>query len=116
MKKSKAMALVKALISGRYKQGTGQLRNEGNLRCCLGVACSISKISNWADFTYLGENAGLPPKVQDFFGFHTSLGERRDNNWINFLQGQYPTLAAANDAGVSFKDIANYIRINYKDL
>lgn len=40
MKKSVKTAWIKALRSGKYKQGPGQLR-EGNNFCCLGVLCDL---------------------------------------------------------------------------
>lgn len=33
--------LAKALLSGKYVQGTGQLRTMDNTYCCLGVACDV---------------------------------------------------------------------------
>ena len=35
---------VKALVSGRYKQGGGQLYNDSTKKyCCLGVECVVNK-------------------------------------------------------------------------
>ena len=38
---------VAALRSGKYKQGTGQLRTEDDCYCCLGVLCDISGVGQW---------------------------------------------------------------------
>lgn len=34
---------VEALRSGKYKQGTGALRNDKNEYCCLGVLCDVAR-------------------------------------------------------------------------
>lgn len=44
-------AWVKALRSGEYKQGQGQLRKYNSF-CCLGVACEISGSSYEGDRAY----------------------------------------------------------------
>lgn len=38
---------VKALRSGKYKQGRGMLRNNDNEFCCLGVLCDLFDQSRW---------------------------------------------------------------------
>lgn len=37
---------IKALRSGRYKQGVKRLRGDDKF-CCLGVACDISGLGSW---------------------------------------------------------------------
>lgn len=41
MKKKIKEAWIKRLRSGRYKQGTGVLRDGSNKYCCIGVLCTI---------------------------------------------------------------------------
>jgi hypothetical protein len=47
-KKSLRAAWLKALRSGKYKQGTGKLRNKLDQYCCFGVVCDISGLGRWA--------------------------------------------------------------------
>ena len=98
---------VKALTSGKYKQGAGQLCNYdcGNPRyCCLGVLSDIQgRLMNGSDGQfYLSEdnpnfyilrNKGIfPAQIQ------TAMGISRQND-----------IAELNDSGVSFEDIAKVI-------
>ena len=41
---------LKALRSGRYKQGRGALRDENNCYCCLGVLGDIFDPSKWSTY------------------------------------------------------------------
>lgn len=41
MNKDIKRAWVKALRSGKYKQGRKQLRNGNDEMCCLGVLCNL---------------------------------------------------------------------------
>lgn len=43
----------RALRSGKYKQGKGQLRDGDNF-CCLGVLCDVSGVGKWEDGAYEG--------------------------------------------------------------
>jgi hypothetical protein len=43
---------VKALLSGKYKQGRGALKLDGRF-CCLGVLCDISKAGKWNNGIYV---------------------------------------------------------------
>lgn len=52
---------LEALRGGRYTQGRGQLRNENQCFCCLGVLCDISGLGRWdPDNSYVmpGDPAG----------------------------------------------------------
>ena len=100
---------VKALRSGKYKQGTGVLFN-GEKHCCLGVLCvvlgmkprqtEISKTTGFDEWSFgRGSVAFLPPtavrksKITDDSGALPSGG----------------SLLALNDAGTSFERIAEII-------
>lgn len=53
MNKTNMLKWIEALESGKYGQGTGLLRSQGDRFCCLGVACDIAGPSVggewWAD-------------------------------------------------------------------
>ena len=94
---------VKALRSGKYKQGTGVLR-EGDRFCCLGVLCDLNRIDGGAEwettfwmnhyYFYGGDDIRLPNKIKKFVGLSASK-ER--------------SLAGLNDGGKSFREIADVI-------
>ena len=137
MIKSKALKLSKALKSGTYRQNRGGLKH-GDKYCCLGVACEISRLGKFRKMGGLymeqyrifkdGEDIFLPEKVKDYFGFYDIRGSRRDGSLIRFYdisyvkndtkeKGKgYMSLTEANDDGVSFKEIADYIENNYEFL
>jgi hypothetical protein len=106
---------IAALRSGEYRQTT-----DGNLRdsygwCCLGVACDvavrhgITSEPKMADGECLFEGdatASLPPSVLEAFGIHSDLGDFRDTT---LELGGEVSLSSANDQGVSFAEIADFI-------
>lgn len=121
MKKYKAMKLVKALRSGEYKQGKDALVNSDDKFCCLGVACNISKLPlPWylGDYGWNidGSYTELPDSIQKEYGFYDNIGGRRDESSLDIGGEYYGSLANANDQGVTFDQIADYIEANYKDL
>lgn len=102
---------VAALESGDYEQGQLRLRR-GNNFCCLGVACDLYNDKQWHDTgenqlygeTLLDAKTWSPPDdVVEFFGLDDDI---------------IPTLAERNDNGVTFKQIAAFIksRIQYKNM
>ena len=97
---------VKALRSGEFKQGTGNLFYD-KAYCCLGVVCKLSGISD-DSLHYKGMPASLDIKLRNklpnFFRQNPEdeHGNRIDNNIINKLAG-------FNDEGKSFNWIAGYI-------
>ncbi len=111
MIKERAMELVAALRSGKYKQGFDQLRLRDAF-CCLGVACDISGIGQWVreeQYDCAGDCriGALPTSVQDYFGFRTCEGE---------IYGG-PSLAHLNDEErKSFAEIADVIEANWEKL
>ena len=75
-KPARIRAWIKALRSGKYKQGVGELHNDGRF-CCLGVLCDLYRKSTkdgyWTEdgFVYGYESVaayGLPPIVQAWAG------------------------------------------------
>lgn len=96
---------VNALRSGKFKQGTGALKNEfSNSYCCLGVACVLAGIpkkelvgKGMPDNLTLKLQKKLPPFLREEIGHPTAL----------------ETLATMNDNGTSFEKIANRIERCY---
>jgi hypothetical protein len=112
--KERLLMLIEALESGKYQQTTGALRKAGNY-CCLGVACDLMDPGKWqndGDWVYCGNHASLPVKVMLYYGFnfnnpylHTLLPSKTPGS--NMLLA---SLAAANDGGYTFKEIAQVLR------
>jgi hypothetical protein len=122
MHKDKAIKLIKALRSGRYKQGRSRLVNSKNEFCCLGVACDISNTSlEWEKDSYGtreigGRTHNLPEAIMQEYGFYFNTGRRRDSRQLIINGASYASISGANDRGVSFKDLADYIEQNWEYL
>lgn len=110
---------VEALLSGKYEQGTECLRSADNKFCCLGVALDVMDPAGWsATLEPLGtgytdddepEESPLVHVYRDHFGdsHKVSLSEHL---WGLLTEGSVSRLhtseiAAANDAGRTFKQI-----------
>ena len=104
---------LKALRSGEYAQCKKVLVNNIDEFCCLGVLCDISDKGEWID-----------PKSKDnhYIGkWHYEL-DKYDEDWAELPAGistwseinpdEEVTLTRMNDAGYSFKEIADYIEKN----
>lgn len=103
---------VKALESGKYKQGKGSLHRINEEKehefCCLGVACDLYKklggrlptIKKRDLVQYGGCDIYLPPTVKDALGLSATNGSFASPS----------SLADMNDNGKSFKEIAAVIR------
>ena len=137
MNKTIAMKWVKALRSGKYKQGEAylcQITNKGKKHCCLGVLTEMYQAEQKAkkkkalptkvskayvdDSTAVvkygnGECAAeeLPVAVKRWAGMEGRLGE-----FDVMSKGYYGSLSHMNDDGHSFKKIANFIEKNYENL
>ena len=106
--------LVKALRSGDYDQTTGKLRDE-DAYCCLGVACDLSGLGEWAGNDYvvtalMRSWCNLPAEVADYYGFVTRDGDfemEREREMEREME--YPSLVTLNDAGENFESIAQLI-------
>jgi hypothetical protein len=105
---------IKALKSGKYKQGNGYLR-EGDKYCCLGVACElyiedgnqlfVEKPNPDNDvYLYDGAHSSLPEVVLKWLGLRDPLGT------FNTAISNEIRLSGLNDSGVSFKEIATIIK------
>lgn len=95
---------VEALRSGKYPQGQRKLRTADGF-CCLGVACEISGLGAWDatnDFKTVGGEYGsrvLPTLVRQWIGLSDAEGDA----------GNGVCLAALNDEGASFAELADVI-------
>lgn len=129
MKQNIMKRWIKALRSGKYKQGTGTLKqydSKGNAQhCCLGVLCELynqemrknkkktipEKIyDNDSNFSFGytrfdGSCDGLPKSVRDWSGVKNTIGQFETEN-----------LADLNDTGRKFKTIADIIEKNWEVL
>jgi len=103
---------IKALRSGRYKQGMGTMRSKiGNYKfeyCCLGVLCNIVNRRKWTqrggvtfhqyEFQEESETAVIPCNLRK----HIGLENKEERSLIDM-----------NDrSNKSFKEIADYIEEN----
>lgn len=144
MKQNVMKKWVKALRSGKFKQGQGTLKQfnkQGQTQhCCLGVLCELynqemkknkkktlpEKVyDNDSDFSYGycrfgGKKEDLPKEVKNWAGIRDSLGKFKTPTDIAdechwFDDGEI-CLADLNDIGKKFKTIANIIEKNYDIL
>ncbi len=101
---------VKALLSGKYKQADGQLR-DGDKFCCLGVACDLYAKEHsgyiWEGEQFEGEDTQLPPIVQSWLGLNTPAGgmDKNSVSLISYNDGQ----EEENIKKHTFKQIAKII-------
>lgn len=121
MKKSVMKKWVKALRSGKYKQGSFQLAEEtleGDMAyCCLGVLCELS------GFSYDVNDPFPPEEVAKWAGLknYDEDGEASEMFLVPY-RGKKVSLVNLNDGGrgvvdaKSFKQIALYIERNWETL
>ena len=131
MKKEVAKKWVKALRSGKYKQGKGYLKqfNSKNepKHCCLGVLCELydqqmkknhkktlhsEHLLSTEDVEFIRFNkhdGGLPKVVREWANMINPLGEFIKNDRVQYL-------ADLNDDGKKFSTIANIIEKNVENL
>ena len=102
---------IDSLCSGEYKQGTGALHdNMEDTYCCLGVLCQLA-VNAGADVSvqevgavteYNETGAYPPPPVVAWAGLSQP-------DPVVYIGAQQKTLAALNDEGQTFEEIANII-------
>lgn len=96
---------IKALRSGKYKQGKFQLRkpNGQALFCCLGVLCDLhartKQGNDWDESRYDGNSIELPKSVVEWAGLDS------DNPKL----GRTKYATSLNDEGYDFSFIATRI-------
>jgi len=94
--RDRLLVWVEALESGRYRQGTGQLRvantfGETLRMCCLGVACEVSGLGRWEPDT---DNYVVDGAPRDELN-----GDLADHGG-RYVAGTYLPLAVAEHYGV----------------
>ncbi len=109
---------IKALRSGKYKQGKQTLKRNDEF-CCLGVACEIfkdeldlhieeAKTDRGDVIIYYNNKAGsLPNEVRKHIGLRYSAGAT-DNLSLRHL-------SSMNDSGKTFDEIADHLEANWTD-
>ena len=113
---------LKALESGRYKQGNGRLRREDNTHCCLGVAyrtlrCEFTLDPNQRLYKVYGDvSVMMKPGL---IGLRNSWGAIKPyltpEEKKVYFRAEIPSrngLTSLNDADATFKQIARFIREN----
>ena len=138
MKKTVMKKWVKALRSGKFKQGRGTLKQynrQGDAQhCCLGVLCELynqdmvkkkkkklsekvissdsyhhsSFLHGFVEFNRSRDY--LPKKVTEWAGIENNLG------CFVYKNHKDGCLADLNDDGTRFKSIANIIEKNWENL
>ena len=119
MKKIIAKKWIKALRSGKYKQGQGALKQStesgDTYHCCLGVLCELhnedmkknkkktlcEKRDLMGLHTFNKAAEVLPPVVQQWAKLGSNNG--------TLIENTFYTLAELNDTGHSFEKIATII-------
>jgi hypothetical protein len=135
MKKEIAKKWVKALRSGKYKQGECYLKqyNEkgGFNHCCLGVLCELyndsmrknhkktlsTKVRNKATtdcIIFNNKEGDLPSVVMKWADINSSIGHFETENRYGLLT--IHCLADLNDSGKKFSTIANLIEKNVENI
>lgn len=111
---------AEALRSGLYSQGKSALRSSEDKFCCLGVLCEIAveygviappiRSNNSFDYSYAeGYQSWLPPEVTKWAGLESDEGAFGRDILVKVDDRSYPSLAQANDYGVTFDKIADII-------
>lgn len=120
--------LVRALRDPAFTQCRGlmfrwneELKQYDN--CCLGVACRVAE-ANGARLRYEEGVQGclvnsirgyLPERVRVLLRFREA-GGRFFSGPRRFARGVYTSLAMANDCGVTFAEIADFIEANPSEV
>ncbi len=111
-RRKNAKKWIRALRSGKYKQGKFSLHTKKDRFCCLGVACKIFekelKVSeNSENYLYDKHGSSLPKKMINKLGLVGSFGKSKSCK---------STLADLNDMeGYSLKKIADHLEENWDD-
>lgn len=134
MKKEVAKKWVKALRSGKYKQGYGclkqtNLKKNKTYHCCLGVLCELyneqminnkkKKLNDDVDkyglHSFEEDIEVLPDNVRQWAGLIGKAGSF--NNDVKADDGgYYGSLTEMNDLGCSFEEIADTIEKEWENL
>lgn len=106
---------IDALRSGNFKQVKRNLTHAGRF-CCLGVACTISEISldkRWKQEKCLSDFA---VDVQQELGLRDEVGRFINRFEVGKKGKNVSSLAAANDEGCTFAEIADFIEAHPEEV
>lgn len=116
---------VKALRSGKYKQGRKTLRAKNDEYCCLGVLCDIAKGTlhlDWkSEFSdddpyYIDDYAGiLPPLVLDYLGVSNG-GEYNDVAILTDNTKLPANAASRSDGYVYLIDLNDTYNLSFEQI
>lgn len=122
MKKEIAYLWADALSSGLYWQGKGFLRDFSDNFCCLGVLCNLHAQAHPEEaarqiskLSYMGAKVYPPTAVHEWAGL-VSANFPMHVKLVTKEGASYGSFAAANDSGVTFDEIADFIRRNWEQL
>ncbi len=117
MKQEIADIWVKALRSGSYEQGIGQLHDAHNRMCCLGVLAKLYANAHRElkivtrdfgnSYLYDGQAAVLSPAIREWAGLKSPAGD---------IDGGSECLASLNDQLKTFLEIADVIEQRVEEL
>lgn len=103
---------LKALRSGKYKQGKGVLRTADNKFCCMGVLVDVMDKKVWSKRTALSSVliSGKEADVDCYQAkYQTTALDRDTMRRIGLEARQQGALINMNDDGKRFTTIAAYI-------
>ena len=115
MKKKYAMKWIKALRSGKYKQGfAGEMKDQNGGYCCLGVLREVCKLGG-LDRDLLSnseiEKVGMRTNDADIDGFSLSLANLNDDGLI--IETKIKDISGKR---FTFEEIADIIEIEWPNL
>jgi len=102
---------IAALRGGKYQQGRGQLRHEGQ-HCCLGVLCDITEPDGWQTVEQRTEIGDLLIRRQEQHRGHAVMVGPSVAAKAQLDYADEKVLMEMNDGGVPFDRIADYIEEN----
>lgn len=100
---------VKALRSGKYKQGIFRLQSEDDRYCCLGVACK----------EFIGKKARVDSFGLLAGGIITNISQPNAPGWLtalndNFFLKSGRQITGLNDSGeLTFDELADCLELVY---
>lgn len=113
MKPAVKRAWIRALRSGKYRQGRGMLKTPKGNYCCLGVLCDLYRKqtgkgsweqTDWGTQRFLDQEDMLPGAVSRWAGLRKQ---------VDPMLGPHVTASSANDTKKwNFKRIAQAIQDN----
>lgn len=122
MKAELKQAWLNKLRSGEINQAQRVLRDENNAMCCLGVLLDVTAPDGWGAIADSGEaKMKCYPHKQSNSDYDFIPSDVREALGLDFMVDRYEgdgrmnvahRLAAMNDAGKSFAEIADWIESN----